>query len=149
MYFKQTHIESVLLVLWIGGIWTVGYIVAPILFSTLADRSLAALVAGRLFSIMAIVGMGCASMLLVGFIVHRQTGVLRLWQFWVLITMLLLTAVGYFYLSPAIEALRQSGEAAQATRAFKLLHGTAAMFYLCTSLGGLALVISGIPRRTH
>lgn len=144
MTFRIKQLESVLLVLWIGGIWTVGYIVAPVLFTTLTDRSLAALVAGRLFSIMGIIGMSCALVLLSLLIMK---GYRRSWQFWVLAAMLAITAVGYFYLAPAIDAMRQSGEAAHASRAFKLLHGTASILYLCTSLGGMALVIAGMPQR--
>ena len=30
------------LTLWVGGLWTIGYVVAPTLFSTLADRQLKA-----------------------------------------------------------------------------------------------------------
>ena len=32
---------AVALTLWIGALWTVGYVVAPTLFSTLSDRALA------------------------------------------------------------------------------------------------------------
>jgi len=140
------QLESVLLVLWIGGIWTVGYIVAPVLFTTLTDRSLAALVAGRLFNLMGVIGMSCGVLLLSILIAN---GYRRSWQFWVLVMMLVITAVGYFYLSPAIDTMRQSGEAAHASQAFKQLHGTASILYLCTSLGGLALVVVGLPRRRN
>lgn len=186
------HLDSILLALWVGGIWTIGYVVAPVLFTTLADRSLAALVAGKLFSIMATIGLYSGSVLmlmlvtgskparkfwwifvlyLVGEALGRyftvsplvpaaiyivvlavlltmqlDSGYYRLWQFWVLAGMLLFTAIGYFYLTPAIEAMRQSGEAARASPAFRMLHGTASILYLLTSLAGLALVIAGIPR---
>ncbi|MCH2219440.1 MAG: DUF4149 domain-containing protein [Dechloromonas sp.] len=32
--------------LWVGGLWAIGYIVAPVLFSSLGDRQLAGMVAG-------------------------------------------------------------------------------------------------------
>ncbi len=147
MYSSLERIEYVILVLWIGGIWTVGYIVAPVLFTTLTDRSIAAFIAGRLFSIMAIIGMGCGTILLAMMVMQIRAGFLRQWQFWVLIVMLGFTAMGYFFFSPAIEAMRQSGEAARASLAFKRLHGMASILYLCTSLGGLALVAIGLPRR--
>ena len=60
----RARLEALLLVIWIGGIWTVGYIVAPVLFSTLDDRSAAALVAGKLFSVMGLVGLYCGTLLL-------------------------------------------------------------------------------------
>lgn len=149
MYSRLERFEFVILVLWIGGIWTVGYIVAPVLFTALTDRSLAAFIAGRLFSIMAVIGMVCGSILLATRLMLIRAGFLRKWQFWVLILMLGFTAVGYFFFSPAIEAMRLSGEAAHASPAFKRLHGAASILYLCTSLGGLALVAFGLPCRNR
>ena len=189
----RTRLDTLLLVIWIGGIWTVGYVVAPVLFSTLDDRGNAALVAGKLFSAMGLVGMYCGTLLLFLLIVEGQrmkafrplfmfwlvfeiagrssslpvlyTGVVylvvlaaflswqldtryyRYWQFWALLIMLLLTAIGYFYLTPEIEAMRQSGEAARASGTFRILHGTASILYLVISLSGLALVLVGLPRR--
>ncbi|NOX26610.1 MAG: DUF4149 domain-containing protein, partial [Gammaproteobacteria bacterium] len=41
--------ERILLTLWVGGTWTVGYIVAPVLFKFLeADRQLAGALAGEM-----------------------------------------------------------------------------------------------------
>jgi len=186
------RLDYLLLTLWIGGIWVTGYVVAPVLFSSLDDRSLAAMVAGKLFSIMGVIGLYCGTLLLfiivagpgrwipfrpmfalwlvfeigarfsnlpglyisivyavvfVGFLrLQLHTGYYRLWQFWVVLVMLLFTAIGYFYLAPTIEAMRISGEAARASDQFKILHGSASVLYLLTSLGGLALIFGGIPR---
>ena len=49
-------IYAIALTLWIGGLWAVGYLVAPTLFYTLADRALAGMVAGKLFTLIAYVG---------------------------------------------------------------------------------------------
>ena len=186
------RLDTLLLTIWVGGILTMGYVVAPILFSTLDDRSLAALVAGKLFSIMAVIGLYCGSLLVflvvagdqslkqfrpmfmlwlifeitgrfanlpglyIGIVylvifagylnLQRETGYYRHWQFWALVGMLLVTAIGYFYLTQEIKAMRQSGEAARASEAFKALHGTASVLYLLTSVAGLAIVIAGLPK---
>jgi uncharacterized membrane protein len=56
---------DVALTLWVGGLWTIGYLVAPSLFSTLSDnRQLAGQLAGRLFELIGWVGLACASYLL-------------------------------------------------------------------------------------
>jgi len=190
--FNRFHFQSVLLAFWVGGIWTVGYLVAPVLFMTLPDRNVAALVAGRLFSDSAIIGLYLGSLLVVlllvdgqplkrfwwiiplyigselvgrltqipgiflaavylaGFAVlislQRDTRPHRKWQFWVLLLMLASTAIALFYFTPAIEAMRQSGEAARASSHFKMLHGTASILYLITSLVGLVLVAAGMPK---
>lgn len=187
------RLNDLLLTVWVGGMLMIGYVVAPVLFTTLDDRATAALVAGKLFSITAEIGLYCGSLLLLMLMVpdrRRQrlgpllvlwlvlelagragglslayialvylvilvallvmqvpTGYARRWQFWVLVAMLICTAIGYFYLTPGIEAMRQSGEAARASDAFKLMHRSASILYLLTSLGGLALVWLGLPRK--
>ena len=45
--------ERVLLTLWVGGLWAIGYMVAPALFATLEDRALAGNLAGLMFEIIA------------------------------------------------------------------------------------------------
>ena len=45
------------LTLWVGGLWAIGYLVAPTLFATLADRQLAAMLAGKLFILIGWVGL--------------------------------------------------------------------------------------------
>jgi hypothetical protein len=190
----RARLDTLLLVVWIGGIWTVGYVVAPVLFSTLEDRGAAALIAGKLFSAMGLVGLYCGTLLLfllvaegqrmrafrplfmiwvvfeiagrfstlpvlyigivyvvilAGFLSWQlETRYYRHWQFWTLLTMLVFTAIGKFYLTPEIEAMRQSGEAARASTTFRTLHGTASILYLLVSLGGLALVLAGLRRRS-
>ena len=190
--FSRSRFQSVLLALWVGGIWTIGYLVAPVLFTTLPDRNVAALVAGRLFADSAVIGMYLGSLLLALLLVNgqslkrfgwvlllyivaeiagrfiaippvfpaalylagfaallvqqRATEPHRKWQFWALLLMLASTAMAYFYFTPAIEAMRQSGEAARASAHFKMLHGTASILYLVTSLAGLALVATGLPK---
>lgn len=185
------RLDDFLLTVWVGGMLSVGYVVAPVLFTTLDDRGSAALVAGKLFSITALVGLYCGSVLLLMLLVRdrrRQrlgpllvlwlvlevaaragglsmvyialvylvvlgallamqvsTGYARRWQFWVLVVMLVCTGIGYFYLVPGIEAMRQGGEAARASDTFRLMHRSASILYLLTSLGGLALVWLGLP----
>ncbi|MBI3562208.1 MAG: DUF4149 domain-containing protein [Gammaproteobacteria bacterium] len=140
-------LERILLTLWIGGSWVVGYIVAPVLFSMLADRNTAALVAGKLFNLMSLIGFACGAGLLALLFRQSGVGVWKRWQTWLLTLLLLSAALGYFYFSPAIEAMRQSGEAARASREFKWLHGLSAILYLLSSVAGGVLVLGGIQRR--
>ncbi|MDP3440425.1 MAG: DUF4149 domain-containing protein, partial [Azonexus sp.] len=51
--------------LWIGGLWTIGYVVVPVLFSSLGDRQLAGVIAGKLFGLIGWVSLGCAAYLLI------------------------------------------------------------------------------------
>ncbi len=55
---------SIAVALWVGGLLAIGYLVAPVLFSQLADRSVAGTVAGAMFSVMAWVGLACGTYLI-------------------------------------------------------------------------------------
>lgn len=128
-----------LLTLWVGGLWAIGYMVAPALFATLDDRALAGSLAGVMFEIIAYVGLLCGVLLLL-FNQLRNAGRRRNWRALVLLAMLLCVAVGEFVLGPVIAGLR-ADDLADSTQ-FARLHGVAASVYLLTSLLGLSLVIA-------
>ena len=131
--------ERVLLTLWVGGLWTVGYMVAPALFATLEDRALAGTLAGLMFEIIAWIGMGCAPMLLVINQV-RYPGRRLNWRMLVLLAMLLMVMLGQFVLAPMMADLRATGQAD--ADAFARLHGIASLVYLVNSVLGLVLVMA-------
>ena len=93
-----------------------------------------------MFAIVAYVGLLCGGLLLL-FNQLRNSRRRFNWRALVLVAMLLLTAVGQFYLAPLIADLRAQGLADSVQ--FGRLHGAAAAGYLLTSLLGLALVIAG------
>ena len=59
--------------LWVGGMWAIGYIVAPVLFNSLGDRQLAGVVAGKLFALIGWIGLGSAAYLMLFLIVRLHT----------------------------------------------------------------------------
>lgn len=131
--------ERILLTLWVGGLWTIGYIVAPALFANLDDRAQAGTLAGAMFEIVAYIGMFCAVLLLI-FNQLRNPGRRANWRAVVLLVMLLLVAVGQFVLAPMMADMR-AAESAD-TSAFAALHGAASIVYLINSVLGLALVVT-------
>jgi hypothetical protein len=144
------HLASLCTVLWVGGIWVVGYLAVPVLFQSLPDRQLAGLLAGKMFSVMAYVGIGCAVYLLANQIQRFGRNVWKHKTFILIMAMLILLLAGHFVFQPMMAALKvqafpfdvmQSGLASQ----FKLMHGLASILYLIQSLLGLVLVIS-IPK---
>lgn len=134
--------------LWVGSLWTVGYIVAPTLFGTLPDRVLAGSIAGSLFRIEAWLSLVSALALLVLMKLKEgmPQGVTR--RFWLslILGMLACTLIGYFGVQPFMAALRESAgpggvmESAVRTR-FAVIHGVSSAFYLIQSLLGIALVL--------
>lgn len=131
--------ERLLLTLWVGGLWAIGYMVAPALFANLDDRALAGTLAGVMFEIIAYVGLACGAFLLL-FNQLRHPGQALNWRALVLVFMLLFVAVGQFLVAPLIGEMRVQGLTEEA--AFGKLHGFAAGLYLLTSLLGLVLVIA-------
>ena len=131
--------------LWVGSLWTVGYLVAPTLFATLGDRVLAGAIAGSMFHIEAWLSRACAAalMALAGY-GNGQTGRRLLW---LAAGMLTCTVIGYFGLHPFMMALKETagpgGVMASDVRAqFGILHGVSSAFYFVQSLLGVALVLT-------
>ncbi len=141
--------ERILLTLWVGGMWTVGYIVAPTLFQMLDDRMLAGKLAGQLFTVISYIGLLCGGVLLAGQLYQAREKGLRHWRVWLLLLMLLIVVVGEFYLQPLMAELKAKGLQADAAvaREFGKLHGVASVLFLINSLAGLALVAFGLHRR--
>ena len=142
--------ERLLLTLWIGGMWSVGYIVAPTLFSMLDDRTLAGAVAGQLFTIMSYVGLVAATVLLSAQCYRSEMVWHRNWRVWVLLLMLLLIVIGEFYLQPLMAELKSAGlsEGSEYARRFGQLHGVASALFVINSLLGLGLVVFGLRPST-
>jgi hypothetical protein len=137
--------ESILMTIWIGSLWTVGYVVTPTLFETLEDRSLAGLVAGRLFTIESYIGLACGAVLLLSSLLSASEPTRFTWRVGILAAMLTLIGVSEFTIQPLIAELKSQGLSESAE--FSRLHGVSAVLYLVNSLLGLVLVaFSDRPR---
>jgi len=133
-------LERTLLTFWIGGLWTSGFVVAPLLFAELDDRALAGTLAGAIFHVMAYAGLACGACLLVIGWLLRSRRRLFVWQTFVIVVMLAFTAIGEFLLAPWIAELRVQG-LTESTR-FAQAHGLASGVFLVNCVLGLVLVSS-------
>jgi len=141
--------ERILLTIWVGGMWTIGYIVAPVLFSLLEDRAMAGSIAGQLFSIMSYIGLLSGVLLLAGLLFLSGKQALQAWRGWLLMGMLVIVVIGEFVLQPKMAVLRAAGLDGETVSQFARLHGSAAILFLLNSLAGLALIIFGVGDRTR
>lgn len=134
--------ERILLTLWVGALWAIGYLAVPTLFAQLDDRVLAGLLAGRMFTLVSFLGLFCGGVLLVGAWLRQGRMALRSVRAWLLVVMLLLVAVGEFGLQPLMAQLKAQGLVEGSTQAvqFARLHGVASVLYLINSLCGLLLI---------
>lgn len=136
--------------LWAGSLWAIGYLVAPALFATLADRALAGTIAGTMFRIEAWLSVICAAILMaLHWIGNRGESGRRL--LWIASGMLACTLIGYFGLQPLMAAVREAADPGGAMADglkthFGVLHGISSAFYLLQSLLGVALVLHLKPR---
>lgn len=136
------NVQRIVLTLWIGGLWTVGYLVVPVLFRHLQNPQLAGTIAGELFSLMSWLGLASALILVVIYsVIDREK-----WRFLVILFIAALIAVNLFYLTPEIVHLRHLAggaieKGAEIYSRFAMLHGIASGMYLLVSLLGLLLVI--------
>lgn len=141
-------VRRLVVTVWVGSLLTIGYVVAPTLFATLADSILAGTIADRLFRIEAWIGVVSAVMLLglARFAPHDQNDKARRRTAWLTGGMLVCILAGYFALQPFMAELREAAAASggmtgDVKARFGLLHGVSSVLYLVESVLGLALVL--------
>ena len=123
------NLFRVLLVLWAGSLWSLAAWVTPTLFYAQGDRHLAGVLAARLFSIEAYLGVAAAAMALVLPGRTRMGGVYAAAA---------LLAVNEWVLKRFMESARAHGAAVGLS--FGAWHGVSAVLYIVACLGLLLVV---------
>lgn len=134
--------------LWVGSLLTVGYIVAPAIFSTMTDRQVAGMVAGSIFKLEAylslIVCIGL--MVLANLLVNRGLNQFRLIR-WLLLAMLFCSIAAAFIFIPWMNTLRDKALAqgmpvmlSPSATLFGGLHGASSILFMIQSALGIFLV---------
>ena len=136
----------VAITLWVGGMWAIGYIAAPVLFSSMGDRQLAGMVAGKLFSLIGWVGLGSAAYLLIFLVARCRGQAFRRAVFWLVLLMALLAAVSQFWIQPLMAQLKADALPREVMESvlrdrFAAWHGVSSILYLMQSGLGLWLVV--------
>jgi hypothetical protein len=138
-------LKNIAATLWIGGMWVIGLIVAPVLFKTL-DSPVAGMVAGRLFTAIAWVGLVCGTIMLVDSVWKNGLRAFKMASFWLVIGMLACTLINRFAVSPIIANLKlDMNHAAEGLfgGGFATWHAISSLIYLLQSLMALAWVWKG------
>ncbi|WP_062308463.1 DUF4149 domain-containing protein [Polynucleobacter sinensis] len=134
--------------LWVGSFITVGFLVVPVLFSTLGDRQVAGMVAANLFKITAYTGVTISALLMAlsNRLVKRGVSQYRVIR-WILLLMLACFVGAAFIIIPWMNSLRDQAlylglAVRESTNAilFNRLHGVSSGLFLIQSLLGLTLV---------
>lgn len=134
--------------LWVGSLLTVAYLVAPAIFINLQDRQVAGMIAGAIFRVESYLSVLICVGLLVfaNVLVNRKLNHYRLIR-WILLVMLVCSALASFALIPYMDALREeaflqgmSVMASPSATLFGRLHGISSGLFLIQSLLGLFLI---------
>lgn len=132
---------------WAGSLWAIGALAAPTLFQVIPTRYLAGLVAGKMFTLVAYVGMASAAYLLAHRIARFGLGAFKQGFFWIVAAMLLITLLGHFGIQPVMAEIRaQAAVPADLMQGmfayrFRTWHGIASIAYLLQCVLGVALVL--------
>jgi hypothetical protein len=131
---------------WVGGLWAIGYLVAPILFQNIADKQLAGILAGKMFTWVAWLGLFCGFYLLIHRVASFGGQALKQAFFWTVVAMLLLTMASHFGIQPVMVQLKAQALPADVMQSvfadrFRAWHGVASIAYLVESLLGIILIL--------
>jgi hypothetical protein len=104
------------------------------------------MLAGKLFSLIGWVGLGCAAYLLIFMLLRTGAAALKRWAFWLVLLMVVLTVASQFGIQPLMvqlkaEALPREVMESVLRDRFVTWHGISSILYLAQSLLGLLIVV--------
>lgn len=141
---SETIGERLLLTLWVGALWSIGYLAVPLAFISL-ETLVAAEYAAKLFFAVNVIGIISGTLILLGKIIFQRGRAIHSWRFWVLIAMLVITLLFSMYVQPEMANIKTVDnwrlETNLAER-FEWLHMLSQNLYLMLSIAGLLLVLS-------
>jgi hypothetical protein len=149
--FRHIAIQRLLLILaglWVGSLCTVGFLVVPTIFANLQDRQVAGMIAAAIFQAEAYLSVFvCVVLLLLAnTLIKRNIENYRSVR-WVILVLLLISALTCFGIIPYMDALRQEAlllgmpvMASPSAALFGRLHGISSGLFLLQSVLGLWMV---------
>jgi len=130
--------RQVVLSLWVGSLWTVGYLVAPTLFAVLDDRHLAGEIAGQLFFAETWLSLICATFILAPDLIRNfRQAFFRVDNMLVILSVVFLAGMQWG-VRPLVDASRLADGSSGPN--FAMWHGVAAGMYLLASLSALLVL---------
>lgn len=137
--------KNILTALWIGGMWVIGILVAPILFKSL-DNGLAGMVAGKLFHAIGWIGIVAGIYLAIWWIWVDGLRAFQSGRFWLVLGMLICTLINQFAVFPIIAGFKPAvSHAAEGVFGGGLSswHTISSLIYLVQSVLGVVYVWRG------
>ncbi len=143
--------EKILLSIWVGGMWVIGYLVAPFLFSKLSETALAGYLAGELIKTISLIGVAVLLSIFIRLVWQLNTNCFRHWLFWCVSAALGLLLLNVLIVYPEMAALKIAGieNGTQQSENFNRLHGVSALIYLLVSIAGLFMISNGVTSESR
>lgn len=147
MFRLLDAVQAIAITLWVGALWTSGLLVAPLLFQSLDDRSLAGTIAGRLFEATTFIGIACgACILIIWFFFRRGQTSHHQYLVWIVLAMLVFALIGQFGIQPVLAGLREQAYPQPVMQSalsgsFARWHMIAGILYVAQCLLGAGLVV--------
>jgi hypothetical protein len=137
------HLLVLLITLWAGALWTIGYIVAPSLFAMIEDRALAGSIAGRLFGIVNVLGIAAGAYVLLYCLLRSGLVGLRNVTVGLVAVLVAIALASQFGIQPMMAELRVAGVLDEAARSrFGMWHGISSALYVVQSVILLVVVLT-------
>jgi hypothetical protein len=140
--------ERLLLTLWIGSLWSIGYLAVPMAFANL-ELTIAGDYAGKLFYAVNILSLISACILLISrLFVFGLTTFHRYWRSWLILAMLIMSIVFLLFIQPDMASIKLLDWRTDPvlTERFNTLHKLSESMYMLMSLLGLMLVLTSDKR---
>ncbi|CAN5382074.1 hypothetical protein BH10PSE17_BH10PSE17_33610 [soil metagenome] len=141
--------RALVLAFWAGMTWTIGFVVAPLLFRWLAEPAAAGDIAAQLFRWQAWSSLAIAALYLSVTAAMASRPRLTRTDAWLVAIVVACVLVGYFGLQPVMSATRLDMAAGVegARSRFGALHAVSGVLYLVQALALAGLVVVTTTRR--
>lgn len=140
--------ERLLLTLWIGSLWSIGYLAVPMAFANL-ELTIAGDYAGKLFYAVNILSLISACILLISrLFVFGVSTFHHYWRSWLILVMLIMSVVFLLFIQPDMASIKLLDWRTDPilTERFNMLHKLSESMYMLMSLLGLMLVLTSDKR---
>ncbi len=138
---------------WVGGLFFMGALVAPVLFYRSGlSPTVAGMIAGQCFDIQSTLNLVCAAIILIAMASETGTKCIRVPGFWLLLVMLVCLLFGQYAITPIIEQIKAStvvDEGGHYGTRFAKWHGISSSLYWLQALSGLAFLWQQIPKKSR
>ena len=129
------RLAALLITFWVGSLWTICGLVAPMLFATLEDRHAAGNLAATFFRAATVISVVVGAVLIALAVTGRLGSADRLMK-WLIATTAAAPLLSEVVVGPYMERARAAGDMAR----FGALHGVAALLFVVACVSGLLLV---------